>query len=478
MGGHGERMPPRGGMGGDGYRGRGSLRGGPSVGMTSGTNNEPIGSRPHLAATSTAFGERTYAPPPPMGGFNGEPGFDSGYRGRGRGGRGRGRGRGQDFTGYIPPRDSYRSDNGPDSGPSRYGSPPERHVSPSYSRSKDHYEEPSRFESEPPPHKRSNYSDNASYPSPAPPSLSRQPSQTTPVTPSWAHNGPRHERPERYERRPDDGPASADVPKPERDRYPPANEEPKPARLSLEDRLAPSSSERLAPPPGDRYKPPHESRPTTHPLPLNPSLRRDDRDVYPAEEARQSTSQGSHLETFHGHQPVESERRGSFRKEQPPNDPPLFDRVGGYDDGASGRHSKIVRIRRPDPSSSLDNNSALPLDAPSVSSAHHRAAEDASSSEHAQRPSGPPRSASLLERLSIDGGGGDGNSMGGFSEDPLTLRERVQIPSKRDWDDMGGMDSSPDHYGRDSYFDGDDDSAAKRRKKNGKPKRGRRGGPP
>jgi hypothetical protein len=63
--------------------------------------------------------------------------------------------------------------------------------------------------------------------------------------------------------------------------------------------------------------------------------------------------------------------------------------------------------------------------------------------------------------------------MGGFDEPP-SLRDRVQIPSKRDWEDVAGADSSPDRYGRDSYFDGDEDSS-KRRKKNGKSKRGRRG---
>jgi hypothetical protein len=180
-------------------------------------------------------------------------------------------------------------------------------------------------------------------------------------------------------------------------------------------------------------------------------------------------SQG-HAEPFHGHQPMDGERRSSFRKDRDslPSDN-LFDRVGGYDDGPAGRPARPVRIRRPDPAS-LDNSSAIPLDAPT---SHHRAAD---SSEHLQRPSGPPRSASLLERLGGGGeGGGDGNTN---FEEPPSLRDRVQIPSKRDWDDMGGMDSSPDPYGRDSYFDGDEDSAAKRRRKNGKPKRGRRGGPP
>ncbi|KAF7348563.1 hypothetical protein MVEN_01373900 [Mycena venus] len=232
-------------------------------------------------------------------------------------------------------------------------------------------------------------------------------------------------------------------------------------RTDLEDRLAPSS--------GDHYgQSSQESRTTVHPLPPNPSLRR----AYSPAESRQSTSHG-HSEPFHGHQPSDGERRGSFHKERDSlvHSDNLVDRVGGYDEGASGRPLKIARIRRTDPAP-LDSNSAMAVDAPSGS---QRAPDDIS--EHGQRPPGPYRSASLLERMAVGEGSGDGKT-GHFDEQPPSLRERVQIPSKRDWDDMGGMDSSADRHGREPYFEGDEESVSKRRRKNGKPKRGRRGGAP
>ncbi|KAJ7253741.1 hypothetical protein B0H12DRAFT_1116461 [Mycena haematopus] len=305
----------------------------------------------------------------------------------------------------------------------------------------------SRIEREPASHRR--HPESEGFPLPTPPPLSRQSSQAEPM--SWDYNDTRHERPERYSRRADDGPLSADRTKPERDRYPPIEE----PRRSLEDRITLS---------------PQESR-TTHPLPLNPSLRRD---VYSPEEPRQSTQSTSHghPESFHGFQPSEGERRGSFRKDRDvaAHSDNLVDRVGGYDEGASGRPPRNARARRTD--SSLDNNSPLPVDAQAGSSSHHRASEDVA--EHGQRPSNLQRSASLLERMTVADGSGDGKAAG-FDEAP-SLRDRVQIPSKREWDDMGAVQSSPDAYGRESYL-GEDESAAKRRRKNGKPKRGRRGAP-
>ncbi|KAF8217731.1 hypothetical protein K438DRAFT_1795544, partial [Mycena galopus ATCC 62051] len=430
----------------------------------SGSNNVPIGTRQSSSASSVGEGRYPPAPAPPTGGFD-QVFPDSGLSRRARS-RGRGSGRGgNDFGASTGYRDSYRPDNGPDTESGRYGSPPpERNVSPSYSRPKDHYEETQpRFEREPAPHRR--YPESETYPLPAPPPLSRQSSQTTPVP--WDYSESRHERPERYSRR-EDGPPSADGAKPERERYPSIDE----PRRSLEDRitLAPTSSNHHS-----HSQSPQESRPP-HPLPLNPSLRRD---TYSPDEPRQSTSHG-HPEPFHGHQPLEGERRGSFRKERdahaPPHSDNLVDRVGGYDDAVSGRSSRTGRGRRPDPS--LDNGPALPVDAPSASSSHHRAPEDMS--EHGQRPAGLHRNASLLERMAVGGdGGADGKAKaGGNFDDPPSLRDRVQIPSKRDWDDMGGpVGSSPNAYGggREPYFEGEEESAAKRRRKSGKPKRGRRG---
>ncbi|KAJ7154670.1 hypothetical protein C8R46DRAFT_1041682 [Mycena filopes] len=92
-------------------------------------------------------------------------------------------------------RDTYRPDNGPNNDPGRFSPPPDRNVSPSYARSKDHHSDTSsRFVPDPPPHKR--------YPDTAPPSLSRQPSQTTPVSSGWEYNEERHSR------RSEDGPSA------------------------------------------------------------------------------------------------------------------------------------------------------------------------------------------------------------------------------------------------------------------------------
>ncbi|KAJ7201561.1 hypothetical protein GGX14DRAFT_655311 [Mycena pura] len=447
----GDRIP-RGGSS-DGYRGRGRGY------LPSGTNIVPIGTRQQPPVDSE--GRYFSSAGPSMGGFAGDQGFsDNGYRGRVRG-RGRGRGRGQDFgpTGYN--RESY---NGPDTVPGRYGTPPlERNTSP-YSRTNDHYEESSRYEPQAVSHRRSNYPDNGGYPPPA--SLSRQSSQAT--FSNWEYNDARHDRAEIFSRRSDDGPTSMKTVKPERDRYPPENDEPSRPRVSLEDRLAPA--------PGERYNvSPQESRPT-HPLPMNPALRRvTHRNFSPEPRPPQGHV---HHEPFHGQQSRDGDRRGPMRQEHevvPQNENPLVERVGGYDDGPLTRQPRIVRIRRPVPSSSLDNNSALPLDAPSVSA--HRTAEDAPF-EHAPRPPGPVRNATLLERLSAKERRGDGEgNMGDFEEAP-SLRDRVQVPSKRDWEDIGDREASPEFYGRDGYHDGDDDAASKRRRKNGKPKRGRRGGPP
>ncbi|KAJ6616505.1 hypothetical protein B0H10DRAFT_1397621 [Mycena sp. CBHHK59/15] len=345
----------------------------------------------------------------------------------------------------------------------------------------------SRFEPEPPPHRRLNYADNEGYPSQAPPPLSREATQTTPVTPAWEYNDSHRERSERHSRRPEDGPVPEESVRSERERerererFQAGDEEPTRVRGSLEGRLGPTYN--------DRHVAHQETRPTNHPLPLNPSLRRDNREAHPSEEPRSSTSQtqpgeGEHdigwgkammLESLQPRRPPPGGlvKRVPRQQVEPQSqgDNALFDRVGGYDDRGSAR-SKIIRIRRPDSTSSLDNNSALPLDAPSASSSQYRPPDD-NPPDHLQRPSGPPRSVSLLDRI---GGEGSGDAMGSFEETP-SLRDRVQIPSKRDWDDIGGNDLSPDAYGPDGYFD-DDDLAAKRRKKNGKPKRGRRGGPP
>ncbi|KAK7046902.1 WW domain-containing protein [Favolaschia claudopus] len=427
MGGYNERGP----RGSEAFRGRG--RG-------SGSNNVPIGVRP---APNAATGESHYlpAPGPPMNGFDSPFPQDNGYRGRGRprgGGRGRGRG-GPDLAPVSsrsipqmgPQQNSYRPDNLPETEPGRYDPPP------------------ARFEREPAPHRR--FTENES----APPSMPPPPSRQAPVSSSWESNDG-HDRPERFSTRSEGDSASMDGRKLERDRFPPGDGPPR--VRSLEDRLgAPSSS--------DRYT--QEPRPTSHPLPLNPTLRRDIRDEYP-DDPRQSSSYGQ-SQPFHGRQSPEVDRRDSFRPDHDSysHSDNLVDRVGGYDNGGPSRPPKSGRRMRGDPV--LDNNTAQGHD---VSSSSHNRMEGVV--EHSQRPSGLHRSVSLLERLGE--GGADGKA-GGFDEPP-SLRDRVQIPSKRDWDDGSRMDSSPDRYGgREPYFEAEEESAAKKRRKNGKPRRLRKGGP-
>jgi hypothetical protein len=86
-----------------------------------------------------------------------------------------------------------------------------------------------------------------------------------------------------------------------------------------------------------------------------------------------------------------------------------------------------------------------------------------------ERPYVSRRGGSLLDRLSLDDAAGPSGSMASPS-----LRERVQIPMKRDLEDMTGGDS----LSMDASFDYDDiggDSASKRgRRRSGKLKRGKK----
>ena len=81
------------------------------------------------------------------------------------------------------------------------------------------------------------------------------------------------------------------------------------------------------------------------------------------------------------------------------------------------------------------------------------------------RPAAPRSGGSLLDRLSSDKGTSSG------SQPSQSLRDRVQIPSKRDRDDMIRYGSMGDVEMGDGYLV---DSASKRSKKRMKPRRGRR----
>ncbi|KAF4580459.1 hypothetical protein EYR40_003177 [Pleurotus pulmonarius] len=90
------------------------------------------------------------------------------------------------------------------------------------------------------------------------------------------------------------------------------------------------------------------------------------------------------------------------------------------------------------------------------------------------RPQAKRTGGSLLDRLSLDRGGRDA-VMSDDTPSP-SLRERVQVPTKRDRDEVTVMEKGV--YERPADFDdlADADIAAKRRKRTARPKRGRRGG--
>ncbi|KAJ8688691.1 hypothetical protein PTI98_013454 [Pleurotus ostreatus] len=90
------------------------------------------------------------------------------------------------------------------------------------------------------------------------------------------------------------------------------------------------------------------------------------------------------------------------------------------------------------------------------------------------RPQAKRTGGSLLDRLSLDRGGRDA-VMSDDTPSP-SLRERVQVPTKRDREEVMVMEKGV--YERPADFDdlADADIAAKRRKRTGRPKRGRRGG--
>jgi hypothetical protein len=119
------------------------------------------------------------------------------------------------------------------------------------------------------------------------------------------------------------------------------------------------------------------------------------------------------------------------------------------------RRSTSTNIIHPDESINVD------MEGPTLESSHDQ-----------QRPEMSRRGGSLLDRLSLDH---NDEPHGGTSWS--SLRDRVQVPSKRDRDEMSGGRYQPD------MFDGDDgplgDPASKRpRRRNPKFRRGGKRGMP
>lgn len=135
------------------------------------------------------------------------------------------------------------------------------------------------------------------------------------------------------------------------------------------------------------------------------------------------------------------------------------------------RQSKPIRIRRPPPQD--DHRTQFTQNIPVSDYQQRDRTDDLGESLQVSRPPAARRTGSLLDRLGLERGG---ELLAPDVPSP-SLRDRVQIPSKREREEM--MNES---FPMDVPFDdesGAGDPASKRRRRSGKPRRGgRRGGPP
>lgn len=147
------------------------------------------------------------------------------------------------------------------------------------------------------------------------------------------------------------------------------------------------------------------------------------------------------------------------------------------------RQSKPIRIRRPPPQSVTSHSEDYPMQSEIIDDRwvsngngrgeeRHREVTDSVPRTHGNnsnhpRPTPPRRGGSLLDRLSTNGAGPSEMA-------PPSLRDRVQIPAKRNREEMGGDDGHND-------MDIDDLSGDPYKKRAGmrrlKVKKGRRSGP-
>lgn len=134
-------------------------------------------------------------------------------------------------------------------------------------------------------------------------------------------------------------------------------------------------------------------------------------------------------------------------------------------DLSDNRNPRLPRAHRPPPMSEpMRPDSVADVYAPPAFSRERDDDRYEQLSDRIERPQMGRRGASLLDRLSLNE-----QAENDIPPAPQSLRDRVQVPSKRDRDDMVDQDLS---------FEGDDQlDMTKRRKRSGKPRRGgRRGG--
>jgi hypothetical protein len=149
----------------------------------------------------------------------------------------------------------------------------------------------------------------------------------------------------------------------------------------------------------------------------------------------------------------------------------VFDGPPAYNpDDMPQRSTKPVRIRRP-PRPDDGGPPDLPMDTiPMERRNSNHDGEFAPAASHPERPRPNRRGGSLLDRLSLDPGPPD------LPPPPpsSSLRDRVQIPSKRDRDEMMRSHSGGADYMDAEEIGGGPDSGRRSKRRSGRPK-GRRG---
>ncbi|KAF9455876.1 hypothetical protein BDZ94DRAFT_511820 [Collybia nuda] len=280
------------------------------------------------------------------------------------------------------------------------------------------------------------------------------PSELPPTPPTWT---PR-EMARQYE----------DLSIHQRDRVPPKSDSrpmqhrdggPAPGRERFEVpdvRRSGSLEGRLSEPYKERHPEPVRQQ---HALPPNPALHRGHNVVHPETHWKEGRHEPGPIHPGWG----EPREFPSHRSSEVPSSRTFTDQARGDTDMRGGR---MPRIRRPQSASQLSGNSSLRMDMDIDDQTAHLSQE-----YEAQRPEILRRGGSLLDRLSLDQNGDtpvDGP--------PQSLRDRVQVPSKRDREEMTSDRHS--HMMDTSFEDDGYDPNKKARRRSGKVRKVRRGGPP
>ncbi|GLB39089.1 hypothetical protein LshimejAT787_0602510 [Lyophyllum shimeji] len=303
--------------------------------------------------------------------------------------------------------------------------------------------------------------------SPTPPPISREPSNVSPSwdsletgRPSTRYSDTRpHERPGISGGAP--APPETRPARPGPDELPPRGRDRRVDDAGLQRRnrsLEGRLGERYEEPSVPTARPPPVRQP--HALPPNPALHRD----HPksrSPDLNRRLSDRRPMRSDYGNPAWEN----SARKSPPPDRNNFHGQRMNDEHGPSdGRIPRSSRPRKYPPNYPLQDElmgAGMDLDDES----RHMQAQVHDSSYPRQRTEMPKRGGSLLDRMGLDDNGYD------VREDPHSLRGRVQVPSKRDREDMMG-----DRYGVEDSFEGDDGdpTAKKMRRKPVKPRRANR----